>query len=1220
MAGWEAYSVGSVPDLTGRIFVADGGVDGKVELSVEQAQKLPDASLLKAGLNVLQYKWKDFSCGDAQKRLSSLTKTPNVSCWRQVSTTLGRAPERYLLFTNLDLTSQEKLQLKRSILGDAFSEELSFRVSIIAAAEIAAFCNGHRVLTAGFFEGSVGVSYEVYRAKHFSECRLPLESPFVNRERDVAELQDLLRDDGARVLLIEGPRGSGKTRLALEVLLPWRRNGLVIILGSDVRPSILSELECSSPCVVLLEEPEPSLVEAWVKAALGSRETKLVITTKSPEDITLGYLVADDRVLRYRTKPFSETERWLFVSQLGPALDPVFQGFVAAQVGESLSTLVLAIRLGRKCKTELAAELGKDLAGEAKRTLSRDEFALLQRLSLVTYARSLDEAKTLCRLDDQSVTLSNLDLEALEGRLWIQQSAGVITVVPHLLGDYLAQKADPKLVEKALGRLPASLLGRLLERLARGNGHGLWDRILVPEQATTSQLRDKIRYLRLASKSNRDIAARYLKGVWATSSLEQLRAMDWDTRRGLTSVFKSLLRHRTTCGDAMEWLAVLVSAGQPDGQPTANEGKLLTDLLCPLCPAYAVDQEIRLQVVERLLGRNDAGINRTVLDSLLAALERRSADVLLPLASGVDTPGVWELKNQRHEKPSLLSAHAETVADISQRLELTDRDRDRILNIFADLEVDLGPKSVELFGEILERSIERPSPPSEAIVGRLLERYREKLAKNVVSKLESYLKPQEPAAVMQRMLDRCPLVAQTQNADGSITFSAAQLQFNAAELQLLEAFIKNPETFPDQVFQELLDAQFPGAPRILEQLGQLDEDQRLLAHFKRVATARKVPLQAIAIYLRQRSIEPQVLADMSESMTSAEQAMFLSKLHPVGSVFDFTLHALAAYTEFRDQFARSLRYSIWNDAQDVDWVRLLRVLAGPKGEQAAHAVEFAAGLVGLEGFLEDESFRADVAGWLEIGIPQGVYEWDRVAVMLARRDSGLAFEVLGQLLTSPDKTSSGSPLSIRNGFWSTLLEADFNRSLDIVYAAYRQWDDPSGLGFRLPASVENLIGWMASDEERAQFVVAYLGSIGDQALWSMATAIIKKWPPPCELARQLGDMLLQPTVPSEFRTQWLESLNGVDATWKKSLLEDGEVGSKMVWEYKLDSREFLALLDSPTDRQWVQERILRELPWAEASKHISLEDLKRLLPNVSLPDRKKRALTTALQFWTRNAV
>jgi hypothetical protein len=236
-------------------------------------------------------------------------------------------------------------------------------------------------------------------------------------------LQEHLRVEGAQVCLIEGSRGSGKTRLALEVLLPWRRNALVIIPGSDVRPSILSELECSSACVVLLEEPEPSFVEAWVKAALGSRETKLVITTKSPEDITLGYLVADDRVLRYRIRPFSETAGWAAYRKRGQASD------------------------------------------------------------------------------------------------------------------------------------------------------------------------------------------------------------------------------------------------------------------------------------------------RPALSAL----------------------------------PSLLSAYAEIVADLSQRLELTDRNRDRNLSIFADLEIDLGPKSVELFGEILEGSIKRPSSTTEALVARLLERYREKLAKDVVSKLESYLKPQEPA-------------------------------------------------------------------------------------------------------------------------------------------------------------------------------------------------------------------------------------------------------------------------------------------------------------------------------------------------------------------------------------------------------------------------------------------------------------------------------------------
>ena len=58
VAGWEAYAVGAVPKLTGRIFVPDGGIDGEVELTEEIAQRLPDSSLLKAGLTCFQYKWK----------------------------------------------------------------------------------------------------------------------------------------------------------------------------------------------------------------------------------------------------------------------------------------------------------------------------------------------------------------------------------------------------------------------------------------------------------------------------------------------------------------------------------------------------------------------------------------------------------------------------------------------------------------------------------------------------------------------------------------------------------------------------------------------------------------------------------------------------------------------------------------------------------------------------------------------------------------------------------------------------------------------------------------------------------------------------------------------------------------------------------------------------------------------------------------------------------
>src|SRR5262249_60959937 len=44
----------------------------------------------------------------------------------------------------------------------------------------------------------------------------PPLSSFVGREQEVTEVLSLIRDEGARLLTLAGPGGTGKTRLALE--------------------------------------------------------------------------------------------------------------------------------------------------------------------------------------------------------------------------------------------------------------------------------------------------------------------------------------------------------------------------------------------------------------------------------------------------------------------------------------------------------------------------------------------------------------------------------------------------------------------------------------------------------------------------------------------------------------------------------------------------------------------------------------------------------------------------------------------------------------------------------------------------------------------------------------------------------------------------------------------------------------------------------------------
>jgi predicted ATPase/class 3 adenylate cyclase len=81
--------------------------------------------------------------------------------------------------------------------------------------------------------------------KTISNTNLPRPaSSFVGREREVSEVASLLQD-GARLLTLTGPGGSGKTRLAIEVaseLVPEFRNGVFWVGLAPLRdPALVTE-------------------------------------------------------------------------------------------------------------------------------------------------------------------------------------------------------------------------------------------------------------------------------------------------------------------------------------------------------------------------------------------------------------------------------------------------------------------------------------------------------------------------------------------------------------------------------------------------------------------------------------------------------------------------------------------------------------------------------------------------------------------------------------------------------------------------------------------------------------------------------------------------------------------------------------------------------------------------------------------------------------------
>ena len=81
--------------------------------------------------------------------------------------------------------------------------------------------------------------------KTISNTNLPRPaSSFIGREREVAEIGSLLRD-GARLVTLTGPGGTGKTRLAIEAsaeLVPAFKNGVFWVGLAALRdPALVQE-------------------------------------------------------------------------------------------------------------------------------------------------------------------------------------------------------------------------------------------------------------------------------------------------------------------------------------------------------------------------------------------------------------------------------------------------------------------------------------------------------------------------------------------------------------------------------------------------------------------------------------------------------------------------------------------------------------------------------------------------------------------------------------------------------------------------------------------------------------------------------------------------------------------------------------------------------------------------------------------------------------------
>lgn len=210
---------------------ADGGIDAEWTIPVDGTIdfKSPFGS---AGWNVFQYKARSIA-GDGRKTAFSKLCNDLNGALAKLTDRLTQPKEcrQYSLFTNLQLgletvtkTRDDKLlQKQRTLLKEAIIQGSDGKtlVEIFDAAQLAAIVNAHPALRLTYFSGPIAKSWNDSWATEQRVKDYKVAVSLVGRNQELNRVGEWLRDTAAKVIVLCGPSGMGKTRLALEATRPF---------------------------------------------------------------------------------------------------------------------------------------------------------------------------------------------------------------------------------------------------------------------------------------------------------------------------------------------------------------------------------------------------------------------------------------------------------------------------------------------------------------------------------------------------------------------------------------------------------------------------------------------------------------------------------------------------------------------------------------------------------------------------------------------------------------------------------------------------------------------------------------------------------------------------------------------------------------------------------------------------------------------------------------
>lgn len=438
------------PRLSDRSNVADGGIDALFEFEGNE-----DTRLLTPGRNVFQFKWR--SPYHRTLSFNSILKAVPQELAKQ-----NPPPANYTLVTNLDLSGKQQAAL----LGE-LQKLPGSKVSVLAAGGLAALLNNHPLLMAAFRPDET----EPWEHRLQAHARLTEGLPeFTGRTRELAQIQEFLAHPEARLLLVRGPAGVGKTRLVLEALAAHKAR--TIYLQPEPGPQSLRPLAEESLTLVIDSLDHSEELDRWIRAALGVlTKARMIVVTRTP-----GPSPKDSRLREIPLAPLDRKESSQLLDALETSLTWQQRGWVLDQSSGFPLPLVQSSRLNSgdlESTRSLSQNLARAWQADVCKSLGESAWNALQLASLMVAVSAkpddgeLEAMATVLGIPTGGLGASLPHLEAM-GCLE-RVGSRLLRVRPNFLAEVLCEKLlgnGQNLLLALLGGLEkASAQNRFLERI-----------------------------------------------------------------------------------------------------------------------------------------------------------------------------------------------------------------------------------------------------------------------------------------------------------------------------------------------------------------------------------------------------------------------------------------------------------------------------------------------------------------------------------------------------------------------------------------------------------------------------------------------------------------------------------------------------------------------------------------------------------------------------------